>query len=318
MNRNLRGLKWFLNTLFENDDFERPVYGSYKVTHSCNLKCPFCNVWNNPVKMLNTKEAFKIIDRLAESTITVLSLEGGEPLLRKDILDIVKYAHDRSFYLFMTTNGLLLDNSPIKEMAKYLDFLHISIDEGHNNLFLLDKLKYYVDQGLKITVQTVVTRNDINSLREKVEKVYRAGARILIMPAVHFDETPNLSPDPKVLHDLLLELKKEYSGTIVTSYAFIKALETSYQCHSYSIQIDANGDVIYPCSVIGRSIGNLLETDLDTLLRSEKAVEGRKLMKSCNRQCYLYLHAETSNFTKPSNLALFVKDTMEGYFFKRK
>ncbi|MGC8585553.1 MAG: radical SAM protein [Thermoplasmata archaeon] len=318
MNRNLRGFKWFLNTIFDDDSFERPVYGSYKVTHSCNLQCPFCNVWNNPVKMLNTKEAFKIIDRLADSTITVLSLEGGEPLLRKDILDIIRHAHDRSFYLFMTTNGILLDNAPLKEISKYLDFLHISIDEGHNNLFILDKLKSYVDQGLKITVQTVVTRNDIKNLREKVEKVYNAGARILIMPAVHFDNTPDLSPDRKNMHDLLMELKKEYDGTIVTSYAFIKALEGSYQCHSYSVQIDANGDVIYPCSVIGQSIGNLLENDLDALLKSEKAIEGRKMMKTCTRQCYLYLHAETSNFTKPSNLAMFVRDTIEGYFLKPK
>ncbi len=314
MDRKLRALKWFLSTY--QGDYERPVYGSYKVTHSCNLQCPFCNVWNNPVKMLDTKGAFKIIDRLADSTVTVLSLEGGEPLLRKDILDIIKHAHDRSFYLFMTTNGLLLDQAPLNEFSKYLDFLHISIDEGHGNLFLLDKLKKYVDQGLRITVQTVVTKNDINNLRYKVEKVAEAGARILIMPAVHFDNTPDLTPDRYTMHDVLLQLKKEYGGVIVTSRAFIDALVNHYTCKSYSVQIDANGDVIYPCSVIGRNIGNLIEKDLDTLLSSEEAIKGREEMKSCKRECFLYLHAETSNFHDPKNLFLFVKDTVEGYFMR--
>lgn len=315
MDRKLRAVKWFFQSM-ANNDYERPVYGSFKLLHQCNLRCPFCNVWNDPIKPLDTKGVFKVIDRLSDSTITVLSLEGGEPLLRNDLLDIIKHAHDRSFYLFTTTNGILLDKAPLKEFAKYLDFLHISIDEGHGNLFLLDKLKNYVDQGLKITVQTVVTKNDISSLREKVEKVNAAGARILIMPAVHFDNMPDLSPDRKVMHDILVELKKEYDGVIVTSKAFINALESHYTCNSFGILIESNGDVIYPCSVIGKPIGNLIENDLETLLMSEKAVEGRREMASCKRECLLYLHAETSNFHNIYNLIDYVGETFKGYFLR--
>ncbi|HEU12814.1 MAG: radical SAM/SPASM domain-containing protein [Thermoplasmata archaeon] len=315
MNRNLRAFKWFMET-FLNNGYEKPVYGSYKLLHECNLRCEFCNVWRTPMKALDTKGAMKVIDRLADSTITVLSLEGGEPLLRKDLLEIIKHAHERSFYLFFTTNGILLPKAPLKEFSKYLDFIHISIDEGHGNLFLLDDLKKYVDMGLRITVQTVVTKNDIDSLREKVEKVHNAGARILIMPAVHFDDVPDLSPDRKLMHDKLLELKREFGGTVVTSRAFIDALENHYTCHSYGLSIESNGDVIYPCSVIGRKIGNLIENDLETILSSEEAERGRQMMYSCKRECFLYLHAETSNFLKPKNLANFLMDTVEGYFLK--
>ncbi|MEM2116684.1 MAG: radical SAM protein [Thermoplasmata archaeon] len=315
MNRNLRALDWFLKTL-TNKDYERPVYGSYKLLHECNLRCPFCNVWKTPMKSLDTKGAFKVIDRLSDSTVTVLSLEGGEPLLRKDLLDIIKHAYERSFYLFFTTNGILLPKAPINEFAKYLDFVHISIDEGHNNVYLLDDLKKYVDLGLKITVQTVVTKNDIQFLRDKVLKVKEAGARILIMPAVHFDDVPDLSPDRKIMHDVLVELKKEFGGTIVTSRAFIDALQNHYTCHSYGLSIESNGDVIYPCSVIGMRIGNLIENDLEYILSSNEAEKGREMMKSCRRECFLYLHAETSNFMKPRNLANFLMDTVEGYFLK--
>jgi Predicted Fe-S oxidoreductases len=100
MDRTLRAFKWFMDTLL-NKDFERPVYGSYKLLHECNLRCPFCNVWKTPMKALDTNGAMRVIDRLADSTVTVLSLEGGEPLLRKDLLEIVKHAYERSFYLFL-------------------------------------------------------------------------------------------------------------------------------------------------------------------------------------------------------------------------
>ncbi len=309
MNRNIRAVKWFLKSYL---DYDRPVYGSFKVTHRCNMQCPFCNVWNDRTKDLPTKDVFRIIDRLAESTVTVLSLEGGEPTLRKDILDIIKYAHDRSFYLFMTTNGALLHKLPLEKFAKYLDFLHISIDEGHDNLHLFDELPKYTDK-IKITVQTVVTKNDVDAMRWKVEKAHKAGARILIMPAVHLPGAPNLSPDRKVMYEELKKLKKEFGSTIVTSEAFIDSLINHYTCKSFSVMIEANGDIVYPCSVIGWKVGNLLESDLETILLSDEAKKARKKMYSCKRECMLYLHAETSQFNSVKNLVKYTASTVAGY-----
>jgi len=309
LSRNLRAIKWFFKSY---TDFERPVYGTFKVTHRCNLRCPFCDVIHQPMRDLPTKDVFRIIDHLAESTVTVLSLEGGEPTLRRDILEIIKYAHDSSFYLFMTTNGTLLHRMPVEKFAKYLDFLHISIDEGHNNLHLFNELPKYT-KIMKVTVQTVVTRNDINSLRWRVEKAHEAGARILVMSAVHLPGTPNIAPDRQELHDLLVELKREYGSTIETSWAFIDALIKPYKCQSFSVTIDANGDVIYPCAVIAHRVGNLVKQDLESILTSEKAVKAREIMHNCDRRCMLYLHAETSQFHNLHNLARFVGELIGGY-----
>ncbi len=309
MNRNIRAFKWFFKSYL---DFEHPVYATFKVTHRCNMRCPFCDTWRIPMRDLPTKDVLKIIDRLADSTVTVLSLEGGEPTLRKDILDIIKYAHDRSFYLFMTTNGTLLHKLPLEEFAKYLDFLHISIDEGHNNLYLFDELPKYTPK-IKITVQTVVTKNDVKAMRWKVEKAYEAGARILLMPAVHLPGAPNLSPDKKLVHDELVKLKREFGSTIVTSEAFIDSLVNHYTCKSFSVMIEANGDIIYPCSVIGWKVGNLLENDLEEILLSEEAKKARKVMYSCKRECMLYLHAETSQFNNVGNLLKYALNTIQGY-----
>ncbi len=309
MNRNLRALKWFFKTYL---DYDRPVYGSFKVTHRCNMQCPFCNVWMDRTPDLPTKDVFRIIDRLAESTVTVLSIEGGEPTLRRDILDIVKYAHDSSFYLFMTTNGTLLHRMPLEKMRGYLDFLHVSIDEGHNNLYLFNELKNYTSK-IKITVQTVVTVQDIGAMRWKVEKAEEAGARILLMPAVYLPGAINLSPPKEEMYRELVKLKKEFGSTIVTSDAFIENLRTHYTCRSYSVMIEANGDIIYPCSVIGWKVGNLLEEDLESILLSPEAKQAREKMYSCRRECLLYLHAETSNFNNVFNLGKYVLSTIGGY-----
>lgn len=309
MNRNLRAVKWFLKTYL---DYDRPVYGSFKVTHRCNMQCPFCNVWRDRTPDLPTKDVFKIIDRLADSTVTVLSLEGGEPTLRKDILDIIKYAHDCSFYLFMTTNGTLLHKLPLEEFAKYLDFLHISIDEGHNNLYLFDELHKYTPK-IKITVQTVVTKNDIDAMEWKVKKAKEAGARILLMPAVALPGALNMAPPREKIYKELKRLKNKYGSTIVTSDAFIDSLVKDYHCKSFSVMIECNGDIIYPCSVIGWKVGNLLENDLESILMSKKAKQAREAMYKCTRRCMLYLHAETSNFNNIFNLGKYALSTISGY-----
>ena len=309
MRRELRAVKWFLKSFL---DYDRPVYGSFKVTHRCNMRCPFCNVWKEKKRDLPTKDVYKIIDRLARSTVTVLSLEGGEPTLRKDILDIIRYAHDRSFYLFMTTNGALLHKLPLEEFSKYLDFLHISIDEGHNNLHLFDELKKYT-QKIRITVQTVVTKNDVDKMRWKVEKASEAGARILLMPAVNLPGAERMAPDKREMYEEIVKLKKEFGSTIVTSDAFIKSLTNHYRCRSFSVMIESDGDIIYPCSVIGWKVGNILEKELEDILLSEEAKKARKVMQACKKECMLYLHAETSQFSNVTNLGKFVLDTILGY-----
>jgi len=105
-----------------------PFYASFKITHKCSLRCSFCNVWMEDTKDLGLEGIKKVIDNLAKSSVVVVSLEGGDPLMRKDLGEILEYAHQQPFYLFFTTNGDLLDKRPMEEYGKHLDYLHISID----------------------------------------------------------------------------------------------------------------------------------------------------------------------------------------------
>ncbi len=294
MNRNLRLVSGFLHDYFGDND--HPLYATLKVSNNCNDRCDFCDFWMNQVPEESTETLKKIIDNISKGSVTVLSFEGGEPTLRPDLKELLKYAKDRSFYVMLTTNGLLLDKVPMDEYAEYFDFLHLSIDEEHRNTYLLDRLKD-LRKKYKVNVQTVVTKNNIDKLEYKVQKAHEAGAKILAMPVVYYPGLPDLRPDPVKLHDVLVDLKKKYGDTLNNGPAVIETLVRGRVCRSLSIMVEPNGDLVYPCPFIGKSIGSLAETPLNELMAKKEAKLGRERMRQCKLNCPLYLHAETSTFS---------------------
>jgi MoaA/NifB/PqqE/SkfB family radical SAM enzyme len=98
-----------------------PFYASYKITHKCNFRCKFCNVWKETTPDLDTEGVKKVISNLANSSVMVLSLEGGDPLLRDDIGEILEHVHTTDMQVFITTAERDLAKYPIEKYAKYLD-----------------------------------------------------------------------------------------------------------------------------------------------------------------------------------------------------
>jgi len=243
VNRNLRLVSGFVHDYFGDND--HPLYATLKVSNNCNDRCDFCDFWMNQVPEVGTEKLEKVIDNISKGSVTVLSFEGGEPTLRPDLKELLRFAKDRSFYVMLTTNGLLLDKVPMDDYAEYFDFLHLSIDEEHRNTYLLDRLKD-LRKKYKVNVQTVVTRNNIDKLEYKVMKAHEAGAKILAMPVVYYPGLPDLRPDPVKLHSLLRELKRKYGDTLNNGPAVIDALVKGRVCRSLSISVEPNGDLVYP------------------------------------------------------------------------
>ncbi|MDD5675923.1 MAG: radical SAM protein, partial [Chitinivibrionales bacterium] len=117
-----------------------PFYASFKLTCRCHFGCPFCNVKQFPTPDLSTDAIKTVLDNLSRSSVLMVSFEGGEPLLRADIGELLAYARRCKFYLLFTTSVKNILDYPLKEYAAFIDFLHVSIDEGHNNLELFDVL----------------------------------------------------------------------------------------------------------------------------------------------------------------------------------
>jgi MoaA/NifB/PqqE/SkfB family radical SAM enzyme len=289
-----------------------PFYASYKVTHKCSLRCSFCNVWMEDTPDLKKEDVFKVIDNIADSSIIVLSIEGGDPLVRKDLGEILKYAYTKPFTLFFTTNGHLLDKRPMKEFGKYIDFLHISIDEGHDNLKFLDKLNEFQSYGPEICIQIVVTRDTMDLLEEKVKKVHEVKARTVVMPACHLDGTDNYYPNPKKFSETIKRLKKKYPNTITTPIGFLDNINKSHGCSTSSVIIDSDGGLFYPCRTVGHRLFNFTEGSFMDFLVSEEAKKARSEMRKCTRCCGWYQYFATDVFASPKTMF----SSLSPYLFK--
>jgi MoaA/NifB/PqqE/SkfB family radical SAM enzyme len=266
------------------------------------LKCSFCNVWKEKTPDLKKENVFKVIDNIANSSIIVLSLEGGDPLVRKDLGEILQYAHQKPFYLFFTTNGHLLDKRPMKEYGKHIDYLHISIDEGHDNLAFFNRLEEFQSYGPEICIQIVVTKETLPALEEKVKRVYEVNARTVIMPACHLDGTDDFYPDPKDFRAEILRLKEKYPNTITTPKGFLDNIVKLHGCSTSSVIIDSDGGLFYPCRTVGKHLYNFTEGSFMQFLRTPEAKEARTAMNECSRSCGWYQYFATDVFASPRSL----------------
>ena len=97
---------------------------SWNMTKRCNLRCAHCYLdasylTGDVTDELSTVECFRVIDQMAEvNPNAVLILTGGEPLLRKDIFEISRYASDKGFMTVLGTNGIPITDGVAKKIKE--------------------------------------------------------------------------------------------------------------------------------------------------------------------------------------------------------
>jgi MoaA/NifB/PqqE/SkfB family radical SAM enzyme len=289
-----------------------PFYASFKLTSRCHFGCPFCNVKSDPVPDLPTEDIKAILRNLSRSSVLMTSFEGGEPLLRPDIGELLAYAHRCKFYLLFTTSVKNLADYPLGDYARYIDFLHISIDEGHSNLALFDQLPRFCSLPFQVSVQTVVTKDTIGSLGDKVRACYEAGANIVVIPATHMDRTDDSFPDIDALESALRALRERYPNTIHTPAGYFDAFRKG-RCSSATVIIAPDGRLYYPCHILGSKGPDLRTADLMEWLPSREAAEARGRMRECKRNCGWYQYYSIHSYTSVAS----VMETL-GPIFRKK
>ncbi len=104
----------------------------WNLVRRCNLTCRHCYSISADKDFpgeLATDEVFTVMDDLKRFHVPVLILSGGEPLLRADIFDISKRAKDMGFYVGLSTNGTMIDENNIQQIADIgYDYVGVSID----------------------------------------------------------------------------------------------------------------------------------------------------------------------------------------------
>ncbi|HMK36236.1 MAG TPA: 12,18-didecarboxysiroheme deacetylase [Desulfomonilaceae bacterium] len=160
----------------------------WNVTRRCNLRCVHCYSQSedrNYSGELSFEEGKALIDDLAEFGSPVVLFSGGEPLIRKDILDLIKYATEKGRRAVVSTNGTLITGPTAEKLKQIgLSYVGISLDgletvhdsfRGISGSFsrAMQAIRNCTEAGLKVGLRfTINKRNfqDIPGIFDLVEK----------------------------------------------------------------------------------------------------------------------------------------------------
>ncbi|MEN8222511.1 MAG: radical SAM protein [Acidobacteriota bacterium] len=166
------------------DKFKREInYLRISVTDRCNLRCTYCmpaeGIYKKDHKaIISYEEIIKVVESAVKIGITKIRLTGGEPLVRKDIISLVKGIRSIPGVreLVMTTNGVLLDKMAVELKSAGLDRVNISLDT-------LDPVKY----------KELVRTGDISAVMNGIEAAVKSGftgtkINMVLIPGFNDDE----------------------------------------------------------------------------------------------------------------------------------
>ncbi len=165
-----------------------PFQVVWDVTYACNLRCKHCYATaGKPLPdELTTDEAMDTIDKLNKLGVTIISFSGGEPLVRKDIYELISYAYEKGIYVAVATNGTMISEDVAKKMKEAgVGYVQISLDgtkETHENFRgikgcydrTIQGIKNCVKQGFFVNVSMTVTSynyQDVEAVISLCEKL---------------------------------------------------------------------------------------------------------------------------------------------------
>ena len=122
-----------------------------EIINYCNLNCSFCNKTTKTPKGISRDEFNHILVQIKPYTDNIYLHVQGEPLLHKNIFDLLKDAKELGFNVNLTTNATLLENNI--DILKYLKQLNISIQA----LFHMPNRDLYLENICKLIENNINT-----------------------------------------------------------------------------------------------------------------------------------------------------------------
>ena len=189
----------------------------WNLIRRCNLTCKHCYSISADKDFpgeLSTAEVFKTMDDLKAFHVPVLILSGGEPLMRPDIFDISKRAKDMGFYVGLSTNGTMIDESNIDAIAAIgYDYVGISIDgvrETHDKFRRkegafdesMHGIRLCHEAGIKVGMRFTLTMDNAHELPELLNIMEQENIDKFYLSHLNYAGRGNKNRKDDVVHQL--------------------------------------------------------------------------------------------------------------------
>ena len=291
----------------------KKLNGTVIVTYRCNARCNMCNRYKAPSRP-EEEISVETIRKLPPMYFT--NITGGEPFIREDLKDIVRELYKKSDRIVISTNGFFTDR--IVDLCKEFPNIGIRIsieglEETNNTIRGLEDgynrgyttLKRLREMGMKdvgfgMTVQDA-NAADLVPLYQISDEMGMEFATASLHNSFYFVESNNIIHDRPMVaahfEALVNELLKSRSpkkwfrayfnhGLINYIYSQKRLLKCDMSFDTFFI--DPYGDVM-PCNGTREKLvmGNLNHQQWDELWNSEAAEAVRKIVRCCDRNCWM-------------------------------
>jgi MoaA/NifB/PqqE/SkfB family radical SAM enzyme len=289
---------------------KRLFWVAWQVTYRCNFRCSFCDYWTDKYPSDNelTPEQFaRGGDKLFEIGNMMISLAGGEPLLRKDLPDIVE-ALAKYHMPMITTNGWLVTEELARELwQRGLYGASVSIDfddpQKHDQargvkgaydravaaLDIFSRTRTLPRQ--KLNLMAVLRRDNAAEMEKLILLAQKYNAYFMVQPYCSL-KTGNkaLTPEGNISAHLLA-LKKKYKNFLSNAEflaRFDKALNTGIAgcvAGRSFFNIDHKGDIAKCVEDMENPIGNILDMTSEGIVRGLAKAHRENTCSQCWYNC---------------------------------
>ncbi|MCK4717810.1 MAG: radical SAM protein [Thermoplasmata archaeon] len=278
-------------------------YGLLEITHACNLRCTFCDA-NAAVRgedELTFDEIRSIVDKMRECGIHVIALTGGEPLLREDALDILKYIKESGANTVLTTNSILMTDNIAKRLLEMETFVQVGLDgsspqtndpvRGEGSFKkTMEGIRILSGHKVPFRLSTVITKynyEDINNITKLASDMGATGVtfrkmNILGRAMDNASSAPSDAQFVKVGYDIFLDTIR-YGGKMRIQFPYQIAIfeGRGTMCNKIiclparsNCVVSPEGD-IFPCHSLREDffLGNIRTDDLCETWNTSKIAE---------------------------------------------
>ena len=257
-----------------------PLVATAQLSRRCNLRCVHCFQVERDVPELSTEQWKTVLKRLADAGVLFLTLTGGEPALRDDLLQLIRHARKLSFAIRLKSNGVLLNADLCDALsAAHLLEAHLSVyaagPDAHDRVTrhrgshvrTMTAARRLRDRGTRVVLVCPLMAETFDFYEDLIRLAAVEGMDYFFDPSIKVQEDGCTAPVSHRLTDgqikrLLADPRVFRSGEIPKAEDVLD--QPVCRVGRTAVFVAPDGEV-WPCMRLAVPMGNLLHAPLERI-----------------------------------------------------